>query len=106
MRMLPVILIAVLSLSGCLNIRSDRSDKKDVKFVNMILYLAKQQAKTDGCYDGLSDIEHELCMAAALTKIVMTKDQDKFNDSMDVVDQLMAEGEIKRPDEYYEWVTK
>ncbi|RKZ48507.1 MAG: hypothetical protein DRQ58_04325 [Gammaproteobacteria bacterium] len=106
MRMLPIILIAVMSLSGCLNIRSDASDKKDVKFVNMILYLAKQQAKADGCYDGLSDIEHELCMTAALTKIVMTKDQDKFNDSMDTVDQLMAEGALKRPDMYYEWLTR
>jgi hypothetical protein len=104
--MLPIILIAVMSLSGCLNIRSDASDKKDVKFVNKILYLAEQQAKADGCYDGLSDIEYELCMTAALTKIVMTKDQDQFNDTMDVVKQLMADGELKRPGVYYEWVTK
>lgn len=107
MRKLLLISFIVISLSGCSAApsRSPTSDKNAVDYVNKVLCTSEQYAINNGCHNGLSDIESELCLLNSFEQAKDAKDKDRFNDSMKVVKALLKEGKLKQPGVFYKWVT-
>ncbi len=104
MRNLVFITTALISLSGCSDIRTESSDVAHVDYVNRVYYVAQQSAINAGCYD-LDDAskEQETCIKKEIDNTVLSRSKSQFNRSLKTVNQLEDEGKVAKTDEGMSW---
>lgn len=104
MRNLVFITIALISLSGCSDVRTESTDVAHVDYVNRVYYVAQQSADSAGCYD-LDDAsaEREACINKAVDNTVQSRSKSQFNRSVKVVNLLEDEGKVAQADDGMSW---
>ena len=104
MRNLVFITIALSSLSGCSDIRTESSDVAHVDYVNRVYYVAQQSAISAGCYD-LDDAstEREACIKKEIDNTIQTRSKSQFNNSLKIANQLVDEGKVAKTDDGMNW---
>jgi len=104
MRKLVFITIALSSLSGCSDIRTESSDVAHVDYVNRVYYVAQQSAISAGCYD-LDDAstEREACIKKEIDNTIQTRSKSQFNNSLKIANQLVDEGKVAKTDDGMNW---
>lgn len=104
MRNLVFTSIALISLSGCSDVRTESTDVAHVDYINRVYYVAQQSADNAGCYD-LDDAsaERQACINKAVDNTVQSRSKSQFNRSLKVVNLLEDEGKVAQADDGMSW---